>query len=154
MKRNVIRYLFLSVSVIVFGLTLTWLVTHFQKPNLKKASIKRDYEKLIELRLSQEEVKPEPVQTDFTVREGETVYVKSLKGKEVNQFIKDGKVTIVNQAGEVIYEYRLLDDILTQQINLPAGEYKIMESMTLNEEAVLSYVLPTKEGSCFLPRHR
>lgn len=145
MKYNIFRYLFLSVSLIVFGLTVVWLIMHFQQPNLRNTNLTRNYEDLIVQMQSNKSLELKNIQANFVVREGETVYIKSLKGDKINPFIRTGKVSIMNQADEVMYEYNILDDITMQQITLPAGEYRMVEEITVNEEAILNYELPEEE---------
>lgn len=132
MNKNVVRYLFLSVSMLLLGLSIWWLVLHFQKPNLRTVKIEQDiYEEVLRQKEKQNTAAPVETEEEFEVRANEQVYLTFRKGGQLAEMIDSGRLTLRNEAG-VVWERDLLADAFSGDVQLPAGKYQ------LTEEAVIS----------------
>lgn len=132
MNKKIGKYLFLGVSMLLFGLTIHWLVRHFQKPNMQTGQIQRDIHEEV-LRQKEKEdagaILPVESEMEFEVKENKRVYVIFRKGEELSERIESGKLTLQEEEGSsVIREWDLLaDDEFAGEIRLKAGKYRLSE---------------------------
>lgn len=130
MNKKIGKYLFLGVSMLLFGLTIHWLVRHFQKPNMQTGQIQRDIHEEV-LRQKEKEdagaILPVESEMEFEVKENKRVYVIFRKGEELADIIESGKLILQDEGG-VVREWDLLaDDDFAGEIRLPAGKYRLSE---------------------------
>ncbi len=136
MNRNVVRYLFLSVSMLLLGLSIWWLVLHFQKPNLRTVKIEQDFYGEV-LRQKEKEKAEAPIlvenEEEFAVHENERVYLTFRKGGQLAGLIDSGKLTLQNAEG-IVFEQDLLADAFSGEIRLAAGKYRLTEKAVINPQ--------------------
>ena len=136
MNRNVVRYLFLSVSMLLLSLSIWWLVLHFQKPNLRTVKIEQDlYGEILWQKEKEKAEAPILVENEeeFAVHENERVYLTFRKGGQLAGLIDSGKLTLQNAEG-IVFEQDLLADAFSGEIRLAAGKYRLTEKAVINPQ--------------------
>lgn len=136
MKKNIAEYGLIFLAVLVLSMTIYWFyyfVTGFVQ---KEALLRRN---LYETALDAEILSKGQLQSEekFTVPQGAKVYLDYYRGKNTENYLKEGKLQIISAKGEVVFVLDLLDKYYQSPIDLPAGEYKIVESITLNPNPVM-----------------
>ncbi len=135
MNKAIAKNLFLLLGVLALGLSIWWLVMHFQRPNLKEIKIRRDiHQEILWQKEDGEGLKPLETEQEFEVKEGENVYFNWDRGEKVKELIERGTISIYKEK-ELIAEYFLTQDFFIKKAELAAGVYRLVEKLELRPEA-------------------
>lgn len=143
MKQAVIRYAFLSLGLVVFGITVIWLIKHFERPNLVETTLEKNYTWWLYDR--QEQKPTENLVVDFTVESGKTVFIKYFRGEMIPDLVKSGQIKIQTETGQEVFRYDLLAEDFSQEIILPAGKYQMLEEAVLSEDFLNNFRFPEEK---------
>lgn len=140
MKKNILEYAAMLLSVLVLGLTIFWFYHFATSQEHRRAEVKRN---LYETVLHSGTMKTEIIRNEeeFALVKEQEVYFDYYRGRNTEKYMQEGKIEVIDDSGNVLLAVDLTEKYYKNNLKLAGGNYKIVETLKLhpNPETELSF---------------